>query len=92
MVDYLALSWSVQALIRTGFSLCMLGMIMLSLPSARRFFGSEKYGGYADDEPVLNVVFSPLGRVVFLATWIASTCTAESRPVSKRMPMTPSVQ
>ena len=74
MVDYLALSWSVQALIRTGFSLCMLGMIMLSLPSARRFFGSEKYGGYADDEPVLNVVFSPLGRVVFLATWIASTC------------------
>lgn len=74
MDDYLALSWSVQALIRTGFSLCMLGMIMLSLPSARRFFGSEKYGGYADDEPVLNVVFSPLGRVVFLAVWIASTC------------------
>ena len=74
MDDYLSLSWSVQALIRSGFALCMLGMLLLSLPSARRFFGSEKFGGYADDEPFLNVVFSPLGRVVFLSAWLAATC------------------
>lgn len=74
MQEYLSLSWSVQALIRVGFALCMLGMLGLSLPSAKRFFGSEKYGGYADDEPLLNIVFSPLGRVVFLAAWLASTC------------------
>jgi hypothetical protein len=74
MDDYLSLSWSVQALIRSGFALCMLGMLLLSLPSARRFFGSEKFGGYADDEPFLNVVFSPLGRVVLLAAWFASAC------------------
>lgn len=74
MEDYLALSWSVQTLLRTGFALCMLGMLSLSLPSARRFFGTEKYGGYADDGPFLNLIFSPLGRVVFLAAWIASAC------------------
>jgi hypothetical protein len=74
MDDYLSLSWSVQGLIRSGFALCMLGMLCLSLPSARRFFGSEKFGGYADDEPFLNLIFSPLGRVVFLAAWIASAC------------------
>ncbi len=74
MTDYLSLSWSVQALVRSGFAVCMLGMLLLSLPSARRFFGSEKYGGYADDEKLLNVIFSPLGRVVFLAVWIASAC------------------
>lgn len=74
MAEYLALSWSVQALIRGGFALCMLGMLFLSLPSAGRFFGSEKYKGYADDEALLNIVFSPLGRVLFLGAWIASAC------------------
>ncbi len=74
MVEYLSLSWSVQAAIRIGFAFCMLGMLGLSLPSAKRFFGSERYGGYADDEPLLNVVFSPLGRVLLLSGWIASCC------------------
>jgi hypothetical protein len=74
MNEYLSLSWPVQTLIRSGFALCMLGMLGLSLPSAKRFFGSEKYNGYADDEPLLNVLFSPLGRVVVLASWIAAAC------------------
>ena len=72
MSEYLALSWSVQALIRSGFAFCMLGMLLLSLPSAHRFFGSEKYNGYADDEPLLNILFSPLGRVLVLASWLAA--------------------
>lgn len=72
MTEYLALSWSVQALIRIGFALCTLGMLGLSLPSAKRFFGSEKFGGYADNGPLTNIVFSPLGRVVLLSSWMAS--------------------
>lgn len=74
MEDYLSLSWSVQALIRNGFALCTLGMLFLSLPSAHRFFGSEKWNGYADDTPLNNLLFSPLGRVLLLCSWIASCC------------------
>lgn len=52
----------------------MLGMLGLSLPSAKRFFGSEKFGGYADDDPFLKVIFSPPGRIVLLSGWLASCC------------------
>ncbi len=72
MSEYLSLSWSMQAVIRSGFALCMIGMLGLSLPSAHRFFGSSKSNGYADDEPILNVLFSPLGRVLVLASWFAA--------------------
>lgn len=72
MAEYLSLSQSVQAFLRSGFAICTLGMLLLSLPSAKRFFGSEKYGGYADDEPLLNIVFSPLGRILVLSSWFAA--------------------
>lgn len=52
----------------------MLGMLCLSLPSANRFFGSEKFKGYADNERLLNLLFSPIGRVLVLASWFAATC------------------
>lgn len=72
MEGYLALSWSIQAIIRVGFALCMLGTLLLSLPSANRFFGTEEYRGYAEDGPLLSIIFSPLGRPLFLAAWISS--------------------
>lgn len=71
-MDYLSLSWSVQALVRNGFAFITLGMLLLSLPNANRFFGSEKYNGYADDEPFLNILLSPMGRVCVLASWFAA--------------------
>jgi hypothetical protein len=74
MTDYLSLSWSVQGLIRSGFALCMLGMLMISLPSSKRFFGTERWGGYADNGKFLNLLFSPSGRVLLLSSWIASSC------------------
>ncbi|MFA5508687.1 MAG: hypothetical protein WC314_11810 [Vulcanimicrobiota bacterium] len=74
MNDYLCVSPSVQELLRMGLALSTLGMLALSLPAARRFFGSEKYGGYADDGRFLNILFSPPGRVLFLSVWIASAC------------------
>lgn len=74
MMEYMSLSWSVQAVIRIGFALCMLCFLLLSLPSAHRFFATEKHRGYADDEPLLNQLFSPWGRVFVLASWVASTC------------------
>ena len=74
MTEYLSLSWSVQALVRSGFALCMLGMLLVSLPSAKRFFGTERWGGYADNGPLMNILFSPLGRVLVLSSWIASAC------------------
>lgn len=74
MTEYLTLSLSVQALIRVGFALCTLGMLGLSLTGMKRFFGTEKHGGYADDEPLLNILLSPIGRVLVVASWIAAAC------------------
>lgn len=74
MSDYLALSLPVQALIRGGFAVCTLGMLVLSLPNAHRFFGTAGRRGYADDGPWLSVVMHPLGRVLLLSSWIASAC------------------
>lgn len=74
MSEYLTLSPSVQLLIRSGFALCTLGMLFLSLPSARRFFATEKYGGYADRGRFLDLAFSPWGRVLVLGSWIAAAC------------------
>lgn len=74
MSEYLSLSWSVQALVRNGFAICTLGMLLLSLPNAHRFFGTEKTNGYADDEPFLNILLSRWGRVLVLASWFAAAC------------------
>ncbi len=74
MTDYLALSLPVQALIRNGFALCTLGMLLLSLPNAHRFFGTAKRRGYADDGPWLSILLHPLGRVLVLSSWLAACC------------------
>ena len=74
MSEYLSLSWSVQALLRIGFALCTLGMLALSAPNAHRFFGTAGRSGYADDEPWLRRLLSPLGRVMVLASWTAAAC------------------
>ena len=74
VTEYLSLSLSVQQLIRVGFALCTLGMLLLSLPNAQRFFGTAARRGYADDSPLLSRLLSPLGRVLVLASWIAAAC------------------
>jgi hypothetical protein len=74
MTDYLSLSLSVQGLIRGGFAFCMLGMLLLSLPNAHRFFGTARRGGYADDGPWLSKLLSPWGRALVLSSWIAAVC------------------
>lgn len=74
MTDYLALSMPVQDLIRAGFAFCTLGMLMLSLPNAHRFFGTARERGYADDGPWLSVLLSPWIRAVVLSSWIAAAC------------------
>lgn len=74
MTDYLALSLPVQELIRMGFAFCTLGMLLLSLPNAHRFFGTAKDRGYADDGPWLSVLLSPWGRALMLSSWIAGAC------------------
>lgn len=74
MTDYLSVSLPVQALIRNGFALCMLGTLALSLPNAHRFFGTAKRRGYADDGPWLSLLLSPWGRAIMLSSWIAAAC------------------
>ncbi len=70
---YLELSPSVQALIRVGYSGILLGTLLLSLPSARRFFGTEKHRGYADSNRWLDLALSLPGRTLLLCSWLAAT-------------------
>lgn len=74
MTEYLSLSLPVQALIRSGFALCTLGMLAITLPNAHRFFGTAERRGYADDGPWLSRLLSPWGRVLVLASWVAAAC------------------
>ncbi len=74
MTEYLTLSASVQGLLCSGFALCTLGMLLLSLPNAHRFFATERSKGYADDEPFLSALLSPFGRMLVLLSWFAAGC------------------
>lgn len=74
MSEYLALSLPVQSLIRSGFALCTLGMLILSLPNAHRFFATAGRRGYADDGPWLSLLTAPASRVLVLASWVAAAC------------------
>ena len=53
------LSVSTQAFIRAGYGLAMLATLAQALPEARRFFMSERWGGYARSSRDVNALQSP---------------------------------
>lgn len=72
------LSAATQALIRAGYGLLMLATLVQALPEARRFFISERWGGYAKSSRDVDALQNPALMPVLLAVWIASVVAITS--------------
>lgn len=64
---------SMQAFIRAGYGLLMLATLVQALPEARRFFMSERWGGYAKSSRQVDALQNPALMPVLLGVWIASS-------------------
>ncbi len=63
------LSLSVQAFMRVAYGILLCGMLILALPSWRRFFLSERWGGYGQLLREVEIVQNPIVLPVVLVAW-----------------------
>jgi len=66
------LSHPAEVLFRALAGCLTLGTLLLALPQARRFFVSERWGGYARSSPAIDAVQNPALLPVILAAWFLS--------------------
>src|SRR5260221_12463713 len=66
-----SLSLSVQAAIRIGYGLIMLMTLLISLPN-KRFFLSERWGGYAKSARDVDFIQNPSAYPFVMLVWFAS--------------------
>jgi hypothetical protein len=66
------LSASTQAFIRAGYGLLMIATLVQALPEARRFFLSERWGGYARSSRDVDAVQNPVVMPLLMAIWFAA--------------------
>ena len=66
------LSSSTQAVVRAGYGVLMALTLLQALPQARRFFLSERWGGYAKSSPDVDAIQNPWVMPVLLAVWLAA--------------------
>jgi hypothetical protein len=64
-----------QAFIRSAYGLVMLATLLQALPEARRFFVSERWGGYAKSSRDVDAVQNPVIMPLLMAAWIAAVAT-----------------
>src|SRR5829696_68491 len=61
-----------QAFIRIAYGLLMLGTLLWALPQWRRFFVSERWGGYAESSREIDLLHNPLGSILVAVIWFSS--------------------
>ena len=66
------MSGGVQAFVRAGYGVLLLLTLLQALPEARRFFVSERWGGYAKSGIGVDAVQNPLVLPIVFATWMAA--------------------
>lgn len=66
------LSLSTQAIVRTGYGALLLLTLVQALPEARRFFVSERWGGYAESRPEVDAAQNPVVLPAMLTIWFAA--------------------
>mgnify|MGYP003348092128 CR=1 FL=1 len=70
MAEFLPhLSAPAEAFIRSAYGVLVLLTLVQALPEARRFFLSERWGGYARSSPGLDAVQNPVVMPAVLAIW-----------------------
>ena len=65
-----SLSPATQAFFRSAYGVLLLLTLAQSLPQARRFFVSERWGGYVKSEPRVDLVQNPYLLPVIMASWL----------------------
>ena len=65
------LSTATQALIRCIYGVLLLGTLVQALPQARRFFVSERWGGYAKSNRRVDLVQNPYALPFVMGAWLA---------------------
>jgi len=66
------LSLALQAAIRAAYGLLMLLTLAAALPHARRYFRSERWGGYAQSSAWVDALQNPAVSSVLVAAWMGS--------------------
>ncbi len=61
-----------QAFIRVAYGVLMLGTLLWALPNWRRFFVSERWGGYAESSRATDLIQNPFGTIVIGVVWFSS--------------------
>src|SRR5712691_3531825 len=67
-----ALSPAAQAALRTSYGVLLLLTLGWTLPQARRFFVSDRWGGYARSDRTVDLVQNPYALPVIQLIWF--TC------------------
>lgn len=65
------LSATAQVVFRSGYGLLLLGVLLLALPNWRRFFTSERWGGYAKSTPSVDCLQNPISTSLIATVWFA---------------------
>jgi hypothetical protein len=66
------LSANLQAFIRSSYGVLMLLTLVWAWPNRRRFFLSERWGGYAESQPSVDWLHNPVALPLVLLVWAAS--------------------
>ena len=66
------MSAGLQAFVRSAYGTLLLLTLAAALPHARRYFQSERWGGYAQSSPWVDAVQNPYVGPWLLAAWVAS--------------------
>src|SRR5687768_9900332 len=66
------LSLSTQSFIRITYGLLIIGTLAQSLPHARRFFVSERWGGYAEQGSGVDWLQNPFALPLVLFAWFGA--------------------
>src|SRR5215510_2125058 len=64
------LSPAAQTLLRAGYGLLLLAFLLMTLPHGRRFFLSERWGGYAQASPGVDALQNPVVYPLLMASWL----------------------
>lgn len=63
---------TVEPLLRAGYGVLLFATLVMTLPHARRFFVSERWGGYGQSLPEIDLVQNPRAISVVLAAWLTA--------------------
>lgn len=66
------LTLTTQACLRSLYGLCLLSFLFLAFRHGRRFFQSERWGGYAESSTSVDLIQNPFAYRILLVIWFSA--------------------